>query len=162
MLEVRRLRGRDELPLEVDLLRDRRGEQEQPVDPAHHPAQVGLVVETAEDRFGAQLGERRGLLRPAVQRVHLRPRRGEEPDDLPAHVAGGSGHEHGAGRSIRILIHTYDAAMGEQAGAAVTEADIEAMTTWTLIRLGRHLEHLLADALRPHGLTPQQYGSSRS
>lgn len=48
--------------------------------------------------------------------------------------------------------------MVDQAGPTVTEADIEAMTTWTLIRLGRHLEHLLADALRPHGLTPQQYG----
>jgi DNA-binding MarR family transcriptional regulator len=48
--------------------------------------------------------------------------------------------------------------MGEQAGTPVTEADIEAMTTWTLVRLGRHLEHLLAEALRPHGLTPQQYG----
>ncbi|GAA3560368.1 hypothetical protein GCM10022197_14800 [Microlunatus spumicola] len=48
--------------------------------------------------------------------------------------------------------------MGDQARPVVTEADIEAMTTWTLIRLGRHLEHLLTDALRPHGLTPQQYG----
>ena len=48
--------------------------------------------------------------------------------------------------------------MGEQERSPVTAADIEAMTTWTLVRLGRHLEHLLADALRPHGLTPQQYG----
>lgn len=48
--------------------------------------------------------------------------------------------------------------MGDLANQLTTDADIEAMTTWTLIRLGRHLERLLTDALRPHGLTPQQYG----
>lgn len=47
---------------------------------------------------------------------------------------------------------------GNKLAPVVTETDIEAMTTWTLVRLGRHLEHLLTNALRPHGLTPQQYG----
>lgn len=40
----------------------------------------------------------------------------------------------------------------------VSEDEIEGMTTWTLIRLGHHLERLLTDALRPCGLTPLQYG----